>query len=532
MRSYAVVALSLAFPIVAGAQSAKCDLSPNFFRLNRAPLNLHLAEEKPDQRDRMLAQVKDVAERSITDNHQDQNPVAWYYLARYYQETHNPWGADTAFARVEKLAPQCADTLVQFRQGSWNDAFTAGMTAWQASKNDSAVLLLQLSRRLLPKNPRADFQLGQLYAGAGNTDSALVYLGLGADVAGKDTAFASGRHDALGSAARLALARAQKDPAVARAIQVRQSQDSLGRYLANDSILLAHRLAQSASRHSRGARLSPADQKSFAADSTQLAQSFANDVALRSSLTSKAAGDTGAVKAAYAPAVTAYQNLLSAYPGSLDAAVNLAAIYAQSGHPEMAANAFDVVVAHPDQVDEGAVLDAAQRMGSGGLGTAAMKLYGMLLKQNPYDRSALAGQSDAQLRMHDGPGAVASALKVMALDPSNQLATRALGQAYSLAGSADSAKKYMARADTGLSFDITVTQFQSDDAGVTLSGIAANLKGTQSAPAKLTFEFLDAKGAVVATQTTQIAPLAAGANSPFEIKAAGKGAIAWRYRLN
>jgi len=48
MRSYAVVALSLAFPMVAGAQAAKCDLSPNFFRLNSAPLNLHLAEEKPD----------------------------------------------------------------------------------------------------------------------------------------------------------------------------------------------------------------------------------------------------------------------------------------------------------------------------------------------------------------------------------------------------------------------------------------------------------------------------------------------------
>ena len=59
----------------------------------------------------------------------------------------------------------------------------------------------------------------------------------------------------------------------------------------------------------------------------------------------KGAADTAALKTAYAPAVAAYQALLAAYPGTLDAAVNLAAIYLQSGHPEMAGNAFDAVVA-------------------------------------------------------------------------------------------------------------------------------------------------------------------------------------------
>ncbi|HTY04921.1 MAG TPA: FxLYD domain-containing protein [Gemmatimonadales bacterium] len=530
MRPSAVVALSLALPVLAAAQAKPaCDLSPNFFRLNSAPLNLHLAEEKPDQRDRMLAGVKDVAERTLAE-HQD-NAVAWYYLARYYQESHNPWGADTAFAHTEKLVPQCADTLVQFRKSAWNDAFTAGMTAWQGGKTDSAVILLQLSRRLMPRNPRADFQLGQLYAGANSTDSAITYLNLGAQLAGTDTAYGDARHDALGTAARLALARAQGDPVIARSMQVRQSLDSLGRYLQNDSILLAHRLAQSASRHSRGARLSPTDQQAFATDSTQLSQSLSNDRALRTSLLARAAGDTTALKAAYAPAVTAYQALLAAYPASLDAAVNLAAIFSQSGHPEMAATALDPVVAHPDLIDQNAALEAAQRMGSGGLGAAALKLYGMLLKANPNNRGALAGQADALLRMHDA-GAVAPALKVMALDPSNQLATRALGQAYGVAGQADSAKKYLARADTGLAVDISVTQFQPDSAGADLSGVASNLKGAPSAPLHLTIDFLNAAGAVVTTQTTQVAPIAPQGSAQFEVKATGKGIVAWRYKLS
>ncbi|HWZ27278.1 MAG TPA: hypothetical protein VNX15_01865, partial [Gemmatimonadales bacterium] len=421
--------------------------------------------------------------------------------------------------------------LVEFRKAVWTDAMSAGVTAWQGGKTDSAVTWLQLSRRLLPANPRADFQLGQLYAGAGKTDSALAYFNLGAQLAGTDTAFADARHDALATSARLALARAQGDPVIARALQIRQSLDSLGRYLANDSILLAHRLAQSASRRSRGARLSPADQKSFATDSTQLSESFNTERALRSSLTDKAAADTSALKAAYAPAVSAYQTLLTAYPGSLDAAVNLAAIYTQSGHPEMAGTAFDVVVAHPDQVDANAALEAAQRMGGGGLGAAAMKVYGMLLKANPNNRGALAGAADAQLRMRD-PGALANAMKVMALDPSNQLATRALGQAYTLAGQTDSAKKYLARADTGLAVDISITQFQPDSAGADLSGLVANLKGTASGPLHLAFDFLDVHGAVVSTQATQVAPISPSGTAQFEIKAAGKGIVAWRYKVS
>jgi hypothetical protein len=156
----------------------------------------------------------------------------------------------------------------------------------------------------------------------------------------------------------------------------------------------------------------------------------------------------------------------------------------------------------------------------------------MLLKSNPNNRGALAGEADALLRMHDGPGALAAAQKVMALDPSNQIATRALGQAYNAAGQTDSARKYVARADTGLAFDISVTQFLYDSAGATLSGVAANLKATASAPLHLTFDFLDAHGAVVTTQASQVAPVQPGGTAQFEVKATGKGIVAWRYKMS
>jgi hypothetical protein len=129
------------------------------------------------------------------------------------------------------------------------------------------------------------------------------------------------------------------------------------------------------------------------------------------------------------------------------------------------------------------------------------------------------------------PAALSAALKVMALDPSNQLALRALGQAYSLAGQADSARKYIARADTGLALDITITQFLADSTGADLSGITSNLKGTASAPTRLTFEFLDVHGAVLGTQTTQVAPIPPSGTAQFEVKATGKGMVGWRYKM-
>jgi tetratricopeptide (TPR) repeat protein len=532
MRPIAVAAFAVLCAVPLSAQSKPaCDLSPGFFRLNSEPLNLKLAQEKPDQRDRMLAQVQDVAVRSILNDHQDQNPAAWYYLGRYYVETHNAVGAESTFARVEKLAPQCADSLFQYRTSVWTDAFGAGMSQWQGGKIDSAVTNLQLAHKLLPHNPRSLLQLGQLYASQNNVDSAVVYLKRGADVAGTDTNYSDARREALGTAARLTLARAQSDPVTRRATETKVSLDSLAPHLGNDSILLAHRLASSESRRSRGARLRPADQQAFSADSTQLQQSLVSERALRGALQAKGVGDSTALKAAYMPAVNGYRDLITAFPGSVDAAVNLAAIYSQMGHPELAATAFDPVIAHPEAADPAALLDAAQRLAAGGLGTAALRIYGAMLKLNPYNRNALAGQADAQLRLKNGPGAVTSAQGVVALDPRNQLALRALGQAWGLAGKADSSKKYLSAADSLLAVDITVTSFVPDSGGFTLTGVASNLQNTPSTPLRLTVEFLDAKGAVVATQGTDVAAIPVQGNAQFQVHARGATVVAWRYRV-
>ena len=49
-------------------------------------------------------------------------------------------------------------------------------------------------------------------------------------------------------------------------------------------------------------------------------------------------------------------------------------------------------------------------------------------------------------------------------------------------------------------------------------------------PYTLVFEFLDAKGAVVANQEVQVPALKPGESQPIEVKAEGTGIAAWRYK--
>lgn len=165
------------------------------------------------------------------------------------------------------------------------------------------------------------------------------------------------------------------------------------------------------------------------------------------------------------------------------------------------------------------------------MGAAALRIYGAMLRLNPYNHGALVGQTDAQLHLKNGPGAVTSAQGVVALDPRNQLALRALGQAWGLAGKTDSSKKYLSLADSGLAVDVTITSFVADSGGYTLTGVASNLLAAPSAPFHLTAEFLDAKGAVVATQGTDLPAIPGQGNSQFQLHARGTTIVGWRYRV-
>jgi len=508
-----------------------CSLQPGHFRITSAVLNLKLAAEQPTQRDRMLRQTQDVLVRTIRDDKQDKNPAAWYYLGRYYIEMGDAVGADTAFDRAEALAPQCAADIRGYRATLAEDVLNRGLAAWQGGSPDSAALLLRQAYALDPTRPKALFQLGSLYAGQNQLDSATAVLQEAARVAGTDTAYADSKRDALHTIARLAFRRSLADAAVQKWQRSRFSRDSLLPWVTNDSAIVARMQQSSASRRARGARLSAADQQSFSRDSSLRADSLASRRALRDGLRQQASADSVAAQPALEPAIAAYRSLVGAYPANAEATTALSAAYAQAGRVAEAASAFDGLFARPTALSATEWYDLGQRLVQGKLVVAGAKAYTLALQLNPYHRNALAELANVQLGTKDTAGALAMTQRLVALDPLNKAAVRLLGQAWDLRGRRDSAQRYAALGDN-LPVDLTVASLVVDSAAATVAGVVSNSGSAPSTPLRITFEFLDVQGTVQGTQTVEIPALQPGGNQEFTARSSGKGIVGWRYRTS
>lgn len=508
-----------------------CAIEPGHFRITSAVLDLKIAVEQPNQRDRMLHQTQDVLVRSIRDDKQDKNPAAWYYLGRYYVEVGDATGADSAFDRAEALAPACRADIAGYRGQLAEAALNQGLTLWQAGSADSAIVLLRQSYAVDPSTPRALFQLGNLYAGRNQGDSAAAVLGRAAQAAGADSAFAEAKRDALLTVARLALRNLQGDPAVQKWQRSRYSRDSLAPFVAADSTVLARMQQSSASRRARGARLSPADQQTFARDSTTRGDAVTRSRALRASLQQQAGADSAAAQSAFEPSLTAYRELVAAYPANVEAATALAGIYRQAGRKTEAAAVFDGLFAHAADLPASDLYDLGQRLVQAKLTAPGTKAYTLVLQQNPYHRNTLAELASAYIDARDTVNALAIARRLAAIDPRNKMALRIVGQAWELRGQRDSAQLYTTLADT-LTVDISMASLVGDSAGVTLTGVASNLGSVASKPAGILVELLDAGGKVVASQAVDVPGLPPGGNQQFQVKGAGRGIIGWRYRVS
>jgi Flp pilus assembly protein TadD len=507
-----------------------CDIKPGHFQVTSAIVNLQAAATKPNTRERMLRQTQDVLSRAITTNGQDKNPAAWYYLGRYYVEMGDAVGADTAFRRAEALAPQCKQDIGGYREKLWTDVVAAGLRNWQENRPDSAKLLLWQAAALRPDHPRPLWTLGQIYAGENKLDSAAAILTRGATIAGADTAFAEGKKEALATVARLYVRRIQADTAAQRWQRSRFSRDSIQRLLATDSVILARIEASSASRRTRGARLTPADQQSFTRDSSGRARGVADRRAALAARAQATAADSTAAQPAYAPAIAAIRSYLEANPDAADAVTGLASLYYQSGRLSEADAAFEAIYPSGRPLDA----DVAIEAGRGALRANAFAVGTRLLlrgvEQLPYDRDALVDLANGYMALRDSARLLPVAQRLAAIDPLNRTTLRLLAAGWDLRGRRDSAQKYRDLAEGGLQVEVAITNFQRDSSGYSLSGVASNAGSVPAPVQRLTFEFLDAAGNVQVSETIEIPPLPPQGSKSLEIHVPGNALVAWRYR--
>lgn len=118
-----------------------------------------------------------VLKEAITVNGQGKNPAAWYYLGRINLQQGDLAGADSAFKKVEAMAPACNADVRMYRYRVWAALVNAGQTLQQAKQGDSSVVMFRAANQIMAGMPMAYILLAQHFNDAGNADSSIVYFG-------------------------------------------------------------------------------------------------------------------------------------------------------------------------------------------------------------------------------------------------------------------------------------------------------------------------------------------------------------------
>jgi tetratricopeptide (TPR) repeat protein len=159
----------------------------------------------------------------------------------------------------------------------------------------------------------------------------------------------------------------------------------------------------------------------------------------------------------------------------------------------------------------------------------AAQAFAAGLRVNPYYRDGLFNLANTYLQLNDSLAILPVTQRLVSVDPMNRTSLRLLAFAHQRVGHIDSTLYYLRMADSTLTTDVAVSDFSPADQNAEVKGIVTNLRSTPSRPFKLVFEFLNAKGEVVATQATDVPVIPPQGSQAFDLKVIGAGIQAWRY---
>jgi tetratricopeptide (TPR) repeat protein len=477
-----------------GWAPAKCDIKAGHFLVNSGVLYLHNAAETKfdDQRAKDLKQARDVLVQAITTKNQDKNPAAWYYLGRYYVEMKDYVGADSAFTRAETLLPACKDDIGNWRRnGLWVAVLNAGVKQWQANHLDSAVVTLRLANTIYRGEPTSFAYLATIFANQDQLDSAAHYYDLAAEAGGTDARFAKQKKEAMFNRAAV-LYQAKRWPEAKTALQA---------YLAafpNDPKASAALAGAYSELGQRDSALGIYNTIIAHADSADPLDVFEAGVKI--------------FQAVPTPPDTAPTGTQCRSDARRDRTLTLARIKARCDSvTTKAMRAYDAGVADQYQL-------AARAFEAG-------------LRRNPAYRDALFNLANTYYITKNADKMLPVAAQLYAEDPLNRGTVRLIAGAWLLRHKSDSVLYYLQRADSLMPLEVTVSMFAPDSQSAAINGLITNFHTKASVPLKLTFDFLDAKGAPVSSQTVDVPAVEAGGNYQFQAKAIGTGIVAWRYKI-
>jgi tetratricopeptide (TPR) repeat protein len=504
-----------------------CDISAGHFLVNGGIQQLRIAADAGDDEDRRQHRLEEayrVLRRAIVENDQGDNPAAWYYLGRYYSYTRDPFGADSAYRRALELAPQCESDIQRYVGQLAPQVLASALEAWQQQQPDTAVRYFRLARSLEPDNADVPLFMSMMHAEQRQFDSAEAYLEMGLEVAGDDPHYDRRQRQAVGDIARAYETVGFEHPAVQRILESRMVRDTLVRALERDSTQLAALLAEWA-----GQNLRPDVQQAVSRDSARLADKVA---AAREALgPARTAFERDSVEAAQAmaDALAAYERYLELFPDDDETAGRLLRRYSMLGQTQRMRPLMTRLMAS-DAVTAEDLTGLGLTLFNDGNVPQAVEVLEASLERNPVQRDALF----VLCRAHYGAGNAEQlsevAEQLLDLDPLNPQSVRMMAAAWDLAGNRDSVMKYVALADTGLGWAVTVTQMLAMESATTVNGSVANVTSRQLPATTLEFEFLAPDRSVIGTVTVEIPPLDPRRRHQVRARIEQGGAVGWRYR--
>ena len=493
---------------------AACDIKPGHQLVNSGMQSLRSAftTKFADQKAKDLKDAERSLTQAVTSGKQEKNAAAWYYLGRYDLMVDNLAGADSALSKALELAPACKEDIGLYRRQAWVPVFNAGVQAWQGGQSDSAIASFRRANQIYKAEPMGFIYIANLFIGREEPDTA-----------GKKTDAAKYHADSLIYATHMDSAAKYFRLAVGAASDPKYARDR------RDALFNVARVYHSAKR--------------------------------------------------YDEAIAAYREYLAAYPGDVAGMASLAGLYGLTGHRDSATALYSRVLEHADSASADELFTAAGSMlgaipnspdtavMDADCGKAAKKKspaltarqvaarcapaaadtmrkyhaladpqYSMVAKtyqaglgKNPYSRDALYNLAGVSYMIGDSADVLPLAQRLYALDPMNRSTLAKLAGGWQLKGRKDSVLYYLTIADS-LPVEITVSSFSPVEKGATLAGQMTNFRPKPSLPLKVTFDFLDAKGNVVVTQTQDVPALEPNVSQEFKLKVDQPGVVAWRYK--
>ncbi len=232
-------------------------------------------------------------------------------------------------------------------------------------------------------------------------------------------------------------------------------------------------------------------------------------------------------------AMATYREYLGLYPNDPEIMAALGGVYMQTSNKDSAFAIYRQIVSRGDSARCDSVTSGMAKAyfnNSREAFSLAAAALDASLRIDPYYRETLIFRANTALGMRDSITALTMSRRLLAVDPMNKVGIKIMAYAQQQNGKVDSAIYYYRMSDSTLVGDVAISQFDSTDTGRDVKGLVTNPRATANAPYKLIFEFVNLQGAVVATDTVQVAAIQPGQSQQFALKPAGPTIAAWRYR--